>query len=81
MAIGADPHAIEGASVGRRTLRRVWELAHPYRAMLFGFLATIVFGGACLTLTAIFAMQGLSLQSDGWQFEKKITLFNTSDSK
>jgi ATP-binding cassette subfamily B protein len=42
MAIGADPHAIEGASVGRRTLRRVWELAHPYRAMLFGFLATIV---------------------------------------
>ncbi len=32
----------ERPSVGRRTLRRVWELAHPYRAMLFGFLATIV---------------------------------------
>ena len=42
MAIGADPHAIEGASVGRRTLGRVWVLARPYRAMLFGFLATIV---------------------------------------
>ncbi|MBL8768953.1 MAG: hypothetical protein JNL94_16395 [Planctomycetes bacterium] len=40
-------------------------------SMNSGFLATIVFGGAFLTLTAIFAMQGLSLQSDEWQFEKK----------
>lgn len=40
-------------------------------SMNAGFLATIVFGGAFLTLTAIFAMQGLALQSDGWQFEKK----------
>ena len=36
-----------------------------------GLLATIIFGGAFLTLTAIFAMQGLSMQSDYWEFEKK----------
>jgi hypothetical protein len=40
-------------------------------SMNSGFLATIVFGGAFLTLTAIFAMQGLALQSEDWQFQKK----------
>ena len=36
-----------------------------------GFLATIIFGGTFLTITAILAMQGLSMQSDGWEFKKK----------
>ncbi|MEL7210101.1 MAG: ABC transporter ATP-binding protein, partial [Actinomycetota bacterium] len=38
----SDPSAIEGSSVDRGIVRRVWAFAHPYRRMLVGFLATIV---------------------------------------
>ena len=41
-ALGHDPSAIEGSSVDRGIVRRVWAFAHPYRRMLVGFLATIV---------------------------------------
>ncbi|MBA2280188.1 MAG: ABC transporter ATP-binding protein [Acidimicrobiia bacterium] len=37
-----DASAVEGARLERRTLRRVWELARPYRTQLLGFLTTIV---------------------------------------
>jgi ATP-binding cassette, subfamily B, bacterial len=37
-----DESAIAGATVRRSQVRRVWQLARPYRAMLAGFLATIV---------------------------------------
>jgi ATP-binding cassette subfamily B protein len=42
MALGSDPSNIEGARVQKGLVRRVWRFAQPYRAMLAGFLATIV---------------------------------------
>lgn len=42
MALGSDPSEIQGASLGRDVLRRVWRFAGAYRGMLVGFLATIV---------------------------------------
>jgi ATP-binding cassette, subfamily B, bacterial len=42
MAMGADPAAIEGATIGRDVGRRVLQLARPYRAQLIGFVAVIV---------------------------------------
>ena len=41
-ALGSDPEAIAGASVGTDILRRVWGLTRPYRLMLVGFLCTII---------------------------------------
>ena len=49
MAIGSDPHAIKGASLEKGIVRRVWRFARPYRAMLLGFLATII-GAAVINL-------------------------------
>jgi ATP-binding cassette subfamily B protein len=40
--LGADPSRIEGARLQRDVVRRVWTFARPYRAMLAGFLVTIV---------------------------------------
>jgi ATP-binding cassette subfamily B protein len=40
---GRDPDFVAGATVDRRVLRRVAAFARPYRWMLAGFLATIVF--------------------------------------
>ena len=43
MMLGSDPSKIEGARLGKGVVRRVLrEFAHPYRALLFGFVATIV---------------------------------------
>jgi ATP-binding cassette subfamily B protein len=39
--LGHDPSAIAGNNVGRATVRRVYEFARPYRAMVIGFLVTI----------------------------------------
>ncbi|MCC5952110.1 MAG: ABC transporter ATP-binding protein [Acidimicrobiia bacterium] len=42
MAMGSDPSKIEGVHLGRDVLRRVLQFARPYRAMLVGFLVTII---------------------------------------
>ena len=42
MALGADPHAIKGATVSKGIVRRVLVFARPYRLLLVGFLITIV---------------------------------------
>ena len=42
MAIGANPADIAGVRVQKGLVRRVWRFARAYRAMLAGFLATIV---------------------------------------
>ncbi|HSL57514.1 MAG TPA: ABC transporter ATP-binding protein [Acidimicrobiales bacterium] len=48
-ALGHDPTKVAGSRIERSVVRRVLDLTRPYRAMLVGFLATIV-GGALLTL-------------------------------
>ena len=40
--LGSDPDAVKGTKLERALVRRVWRFAHPYRAMLVGFLITIV---------------------------------------
>ncbi|MEY2430973.1 MAG: ATP-binding cassette, subfamily bacterial [Acidimicrobiaceae bacterium] len=40
--LGSDPDAVKGSKLERALIRRVWRFAHPYRAMLVGFLITIV---------------------------------------
>jgi ATP-binding cassette subfamily B protein len=40
--LGSDPANVAGATVGRGLMRRVWGFARPYRALIFGFLATII---------------------------------------
>jgi ATP-binding cassette subfamily B protein len=40
--IGADPTQVEGATLSRTVLRRVWRFARPYRGLIGGFLAIIV---------------------------------------
>ncbi|WP_334141190.1 ABC transporter ATP-binding protein [Rhabdothermincola sp.] len=50
LAMGADPEAIKGATVGKDVVRRVLRLAKPYRWMLAGFVAVIV--GAALVALA-----------------------------
>ena len=40
--LGSDPSAVQGAPLGRDVLKRVLRFSKPYRAMLIGFLATIV---------------------------------------
>ena len=40
--LGADPSNIEGASIGRDVVTRVWRFARPYRRMLLLFLFTII---------------------------------------
>ncbi len=42
MAMGADPTAIEGATLGKGVGRRILKLARPYRRQLIGFVAVIV---------------------------------------
>nr|WP_235979660.1 ABC transporter ATP-binding protein [Rhabdothermincola sediminis] len=50
LAMGADPEAIKGATVGKDVVRRVLHLAKPYRWMLAGFVAVIL--GAALVALA-----------------------------
>ncbi|HKA82726.1 MAG TPA: ABC transporter ATP-binding protein [Acidimicrobiales bacterium] len=40
--LGADPSQLEGASVDRSLVWRVWRFARPYRWMLLGYLGIIV---------------------------------------
>jgi ATP-binding cassette, subfamily B, bacterial len=40
--IGADPAAIQGATISRAVLRRVWRFAAPYRGLLGLFLVVII---------------------------------------
>jgi ATP-binding cassette subfamily B protein len=40
--LGSDPDAVKGTKLERSLVRRVWRFARSYRAMLLGFLATIV---------------------------------------
>jgi len=40
--LGSDPDAVKGTKLERALVLRVWRFAHPYRAMLVGFLITIV---------------------------------------
>jgi ATP-binding cassette subfamily B protein len=42
MMLGSDPSKIEGVRIDRSIFRRVMRMARPYRAMLTGFVATIV---------------------------------------
>lgn len=39
-----DPDQLVGAKMTRATLRRVWAFARPYKALLLGFLLTLVIG-------------------------------------
>lgn len=41
-AVGADPTRLEGVTLGRDIVTRVWRFARPYRSQLAGFLGTIV---------------------------------------
>jgi ATP-binding cassette subfamily B protein len=41
-ALPRDRSAVRGAKVGRRSLRRAWTFARPYRAVIVLFLAAIV---------------------------------------
>jgi ATP-binding cassette, subfamily B, bacterial len=43
MALGHDRSAVAGKQFDRQILRRAWVFATPYRSMIYGFLATIVF--------------------------------------
>jgi ATP-binding cassette subfamily B protein len=40
--VGANPDDLEGARIDRRTFRRVWAVARPYRGLVAVFLAIIV---------------------------------------
>jgi ATP-binding cassette subfamily B protein len=40
--LGSDPDAVKGTRLERALVRRVWRFARPYKAMLVGFLITIV---------------------------------------
>ena len=42
MAMGSDPTDIKGATVGKGVVRRVAQLARPYRSMLIGFVVVII---------------------------------------
>jgi len=42
MALGADPSALRGATVGKGVGRRIVALARPYRPMLIGFVGVII---------------------------------------
>ena len=42
MAMGADPADIKGATVGKDVVRRIIQLARPYRWMLIGFVVVII---------------------------------------
>jgi ATP-binding cassette subfamily B protein len=42
VAMGSDPDEIKGATVGKGVVRRVAQLARPYRWMLVGFVAVII---------------------------------------
>ncbi len=52
----SDRGAVEGARFTRGGLRRVWVFARPYRASIYGFLATIV-AAAIISLVAPFAFR------------------------
>jgi len=43
-AIGHDPEGIKGKQIAGQTLRRVAGFAHPYRAMLAGFVVVLLLG-------------------------------------
>jgi ATP-binding cassette subfamily B protein len=40
--IGANPSDVEGVRVDRRSVRRVWQVARPYRRMMAAFLTVIL---------------------------------------
>lgn len=42
MIVGADPTKIAGATLGEGLVRRVWQFAKPYKALLVGFIVVIV---------------------------------------
>lgn len=56
--IPRDRSTIEGQRLGGRSLRRVWAFARPYRASIFGFLATILLS-ALLALVAPFVFRAI----------------------
>ena len=53
-----DASAIEGASVSRSTMRRVWSFARPYRATIVVFLGAII-GSALLGLVPPFVVKAI----------------------
>lgn len=42
MMLGADPTGIEGATLSRSILLRVWRFARPYRSFIAGFVTIII---------------------------------------
>jgi ATP-binding cassette subfamily B protein len=56
MMMPGDAQAVKGKRLQRSSLRRAWEFAHPYRAMIYLFLGTI-FIAALIELVAPFAFR------------------------
>jgi ATP-binding cassette subfamily B protein len=66
--IGANPSDIAGARVDRRTVRRVWQVARPYRRMMFGFLTVILIAAGIDLLPPLLIRQAVDVaipNSDG----------------
>jgi ATP-binding cassette, subfamily B, bacterial len=57
MAMGSDPEAIKGATVGKGVVRRVIRLAAPYRWMLVGFVIVIVLAALAALLPPLLFRQ------------------------
>jgi ATP-binding cassette, subfamily B, bacterial len=57
MAMGSDPEAIKGATVGKGVVRRVFALAAPYRWMLVGFVLVIVLAALAALLPPLLFRQ------------------------
>src|SRR5262245_30451945 len=56
-ALGSDPTKIAGIELPRGTMRRVLQLARPYRARIAGFLATIILGALLALLPPLLFRQ------------------------
>jgi ATP-binding cassette subfamily B protein len=54
MAMGSDPSKIEGATVDKGVVRRVAQLAKPYRWMLIGFVVVIIVEALIALLPPLF---------------------------
>ncbi len=54
MAMGSDPSKIEGATVDKGVVRRVAQLAKPYRWMLIGFVLVIIVEAIIALLPPLF---------------------------
>jgi ATP-binding cassette subfamily B protein len=66
--IGANPSDIAGARVDRHTVRRVWQVARPYRRMMFGFLTVILIAAGIDLLPPLLIRQAVDVaipNSDG----------------